>query len=72
MRSSTIILSDLALRHGGIRSAARVSGQPVSSIAAALTRLENDLGFPLVRRSEDGISLTVDARRRAPALAPAG
>lgn len=69
MRSSTIILSDLALRHGGIRSAARVSGQPVSSIAAALTRLENDLGFPLVRRSEDGISLTVDARRRAPALA---
>jgi DNA-binding transcriptional LysR family regulator len=69
MRSSTIILADLALRHGGIRAASRASGQPISSIGASLTRLEDDLGFPLVRRGEDGISLTIDAQRRAPAIA---
>ena len=69
MRSSTIILADLALRHSGVRAAARASGQPVSSIAGALTRLERDLGLPLVRRSEDGIALTIDAQRRAPAIA---
>ncbi|PTQ66462.1 LysR family transcriptional regulator [Celeribacter persicus] len=69
MRSSTIILADLALRHGGVRAASRASGQPVSSIGASLTRLEDDLGFPLVRRGEDGISLTIDAQRRAPAIA---
>lgn len=69
MRSSTIILADLALRHSGVRAAARASGKPVSSIGLALSRLEADLGFPLVRRGEDGIALTVDAQRRAPAIA---
>lgn len=69
MRSSTIILADLALRHGGVRTAARASGQPVSSVSSALNRLEDSLGFPLVRRAGDGIALTIDAHRRAPAIA---
>lgn len=68
MRSSTIILAELALRHRGVRAAARASDQPVSSIGAALTRLEQDLGVPLVRRNEDGLALTINAQRRAPAI----
>lgn len=69
MRSSTFILAGLALRHGGIRTAARACTLPVSSVGEALARLEETLGIGLVRRTDDGIALTIEARRAIPFIA---
>lgn len=63
MRTVTVILAAAALRHGGLRAAARACGQPLSSVAAALDRMEGELGLPLTRRTETGLALTVEARR---------
>lgn len=69
MRSSTAIIADLALQHGGVRAAARAAGLPVASVSTALARMEAAVGSPLARRSEDGLSLTVAGGPQAAAIA---
>lgn len=68
MRSSTLILAGLVMRHGGIRAAARAAGQPVSSASTAMARLEEALGQTLLRRTDDGLALTLEGRRCRPAI----
>lgn len=68
MRSSTLILAGLALHHGGIRAAARLTGQPVSSVSTALARLETALNLVLLRRTDEGLALTLEGRRCRPAI----
>ncbi|MBB4628749.1 LysR family transcriptional regulator [Paracoccus denitrificans] len=68
LRTSTLILTDLALRHGGVRAASRAARVPVSTISAALTRVEDSLSLKLVRRSQTGLVPTVQAARLAPAI----
>lgn len=68
MRTSTLILTDLALRHGGVRLASRAAGVPVSTISTALARVEEELSLKLVRRSQTGLVPTVEAARLAPAI----
>ena len=63
MRTVTVILAAAALRHGGLRAAARACGQPLSTVTAALDRMETELGLPLTRRTETGLALTLEARR---------
>lgn len=63
MRSTTMILAGLVLRHGGIRAAARLAGQPVSSASTAIARLESALDLRLMRRTDDGLALTLEGRR---------
>ncbi|MFB2532992.1 LysR family transcriptional regulator [Paracoccus sp. p3-h83] len=69
LRTSTIIGASLALEQGGLRAAARVSGQPVATLGAALTVLETALGLTLVRRGPGGLALTVQAQGHSPAIA---
>jgi len=69
LRISTLILADLALRHGGVRPAARAAQVPVATVSTAMSRLEESLSVTLVRRSETGMIPTVEAARLAPALA---
>ncbi|NPD14753.1 LysR family transcriptional regulator [Xinfangfangia sp. D13-10-4-6] len=68
MRSSTLILAGLVMRHGGVRAAARAMGQPVSSASTAIARLEDALGVVLLRRTEEGLALTLEGRRCRPAI----
>lgn len=68
MRTTTVILAAAAVRHGGLRAAARACGQPVSTVATALTRLETGLGLPLTRRTDAGLALTIEARRHTPLI----
>lgn len=68
MRTSTLILTDLALRYGGVRLASRGAGVPVSTISTALARVEDVLSLKLVRRSQTGLVPTVEAARLAPAI----
>lgn len=68
MRSSTLILAGLVMRHGGVRAAARAAGQPVSSASTAIARLEEALGQTLLRRTDDGLALTLEGRRCRPAI----
>lgn len=69
MRSATVILAGLAMRHGGVRAAARATGQPLSSVSTAVSRLEEALGQVLMRRTDDGLALTLEGRRCYPAIA---
>lgn len=69
MRTSTLILSDLVLRHGGVRAAARAAGVPLSTMSAGVARFEESLSLSLIRRTETGAVPTVAAGRLAPAIA---
>ncbi|WP_151719387.1 LysR family transcriptional regulator [Gemmobacter serpentinus] len=68
MRSSTVILAGLVMRHGGVRAAARATAQPLSSVSTAVSRLEETLGQVMMRRTEDGLALTLEGRRCRPAI----
>ncbi|MDO5603574.1 MAG: LysR family transcriptional regulator [Paracoccus sp. (in: a-proteobacteria)] len=68
MRTSTLILTDLVLRHGGLRAAARATGAPLSSVSAGVARFEAGLSLTLIRRSAAGAAPSVAAHRLAPGI----
>ena len=68
MRTSTLILTELALRHGGVRAAARAAEIPQSSVSSALSRFEQILPLPLLRRIDTGVAPTLEASRLLPQI----
>lgn len=71
MKVSTIILCDLALREGGIQSAARIAGIPSSTVSDAVSRLADALSVKLFSQGANGLILTAEAVRLGPYLAQA-
>jgi LysR family nitrogen assimilation transcriptional regulator len=69
MDTTTLILVDAVLAASGLRPAARQTGRPAATIAAALARMEAALSVPLAERAGSGLALTLEARRLAVPLA---
>lgn len=71
MDTSTLLLVDIVLHQRSLRGAARHSGRPASSIAAALARCESALSTSLCQRAGSGLVFTLEANRLAPSIAKA-
>ncbi|MCP8884714.1 LysR family transcriptional regulator [Devosia sp. XJ19-1] len=71
MDTTTVLMVDSVLRSGSLRGAARLLGRPVSSMSAALDRLEASLSTTLCQRAGPGLVLTLEADRLAGTLAEA-
>ncbi|WP_127144968.1 LysR family transcriptional regulator [Pelagibacterium montanilacus] len=71
MDTSTLLLVDAVLAARSLRSAARLTGRPVSSLSAAVHRFEAAVSTTLCRRAGSGLVFTLEADRLAPALAQA-
>ncbi|WIY52557.1 LysR family transcriptional regulator [Devosia sp. YIM 151766] len=65
----TLIMVHAFFETGSIRHAGRLIDKSPSTVSAALVRFENAVGIPMVRREGRALSLTLEAERRAPALA---
>ncbi|MBB6470337.1 molybdate transport repressor ModE-like protein [Aminobacter lissarensis] len=63
MDTATLLIAHNVLTQRSIRGTARLLGKPVSSIAAAIDRLETQISVPLVQRAGTGIILTLEAER---------
>lgn len=68
MDTSTLLIAHNVLRQRSIRGTARLLGKPVSSIAAAIDRLEAQISVPLVHKAGTGIVLTLEAERLSPSI----
>src|SRR5690606_18951340 len=68
MDTSTLLIVHGVLTERSIRRTARLMGRPVSSVAAAIGRMEAEMSVPLVQRAGNGIVLTLEAERLAPAI----
>ncbi|OJF95628.1 LysR family transcriptional regulator [Pararhizobium antarcticum] len=71
MDIATLTIVHAVLDERGIRKAARRIGRPVTSVSAALKRLEAAISVPLVRSEGGHLVPTLEARRRFPDLAAA-
>jgi len=71
MDTSTLLLVDIVLHQRSLRGAARHSGRPAASIAAALARCESALSTSLCQRAGSGLAFTLEANRLAPSIAEA-
>lgn len=71
MDTATLIAVDHVLRERSVRGAARALGRPVSSIAAAMARLEGEISLTLVERAGASLVTTLEAVRLAPEIAAA-
>src|SRR4051812_8919553 len=69
MDTSTLVIAHTVLSRRGIREAARALNKPVSSIAAAIRRLEAEISVPLLQRAGNGLVLTLEAERLLPDIA---
>ena len=56
-----VVLGEIADR-GGISAAARALGHTSSAVSQQLTRLEQEVGVPLVDRTANGADLTATGR----------
>lgn len=68
MDTSTFLIAHSVLSERSIRGTARQLGKPVSTIAAAIDRLENEISVTLVQKAGTSIVLTLEAERLAPAI----
>ena len=68
MNVASLLIAHAVLTLGGVRDAARVLGRPVSSVDAALLRLQSRIATPLIVSGKGRISLTLEGRRLAPHL----
>ncbi len=68
MDTLTFLIAHSVLSERSIRGTARQLGKPVSTIAAAIDRLENEISVPLVQKAGTSIVLTLEAERLAPAI----
>ncbi|WEZ83040.1 LysR family transcriptional regulator [Rhizobium sp. 32-5/1] len=64
MDIATLTIVHAVLEERGIRKAARRTGRPVTSVSAALKRLEAAISVPLVRSEGGNLVPTLEARRR--------
>jgi LysR family nitrogen assimilation transcriptional regulator len=71
MDIATLTIVHAVLEERGIRKAARRTGRPVTSVSAALKRLEAAISVPLVRSDGGTLVPTLEARRRFDDLAAA-
>ncbi len=71
MDIATLTIVHAVLEERGIRRAARRTGRPVTSVSAALKRLEAAISVPLVRSEGGNLVPTLEARRRFADLAAA-
>src|SRR5205085_11930501 len=76
LRTMTTDLRDLSAfltvaKRGGFREAARTSGTPASTLSAAISRLETDLGVRLLNRTTRSVTLTDAGARLLDKLVPA-
>ncbi|WP_011581948.1 MULTISPECIES: LysR family transcriptional regulator [Chelativorans] len=65
----TLTMVHAVFETGSIRHAGRLIDKSPSTVSGALVRFENAVGIPMVRREGRALSLTLEAERRAPALA---
>ncbi|QQM30538.1 LysR family transcriptional regulator [Martelella lutilitoris] len=65
----TIISVHEVLKCGGLRPAARALHRPPASMAAAVSRMEDELATPLVQKAGSRLSLTLEGRRLMPDIA---
>jgi len=68
MDTSTLLIVHRVMSERSIRGTARVMRKPVSSIAAAIDRLESEISVPLVQKAGTSVVLTLEAERLAPAI----
>ncbi|AGT08923.1 LysR family transcriptional regulator [Paracoccus aminophilus] len=68
MDTATLLIAHRVMTARNIRGTARAMGRPVSSIAAAMNRLESQISVPLLRKAGTGIVLTLDAERLLPRI----
>lgn len=71
MDIATLTIVHAVLEERGIRKAARSTGRPVTSVSAALKRLEAAISVPMVRSEGGNLVPTLEARRRFADLAAA-
>ncbi|WP_319532283.1 LysR family transcriptional regulator [uncultured Cohaesibacter sp.] len=63
MKTSTILLSEQALRHGGVQRAARALGVAPSTVSDSIKRLEKALSVKLIQSGTRGLTLTPEGMR---------
>lgn len=68
MDTSTLQIVHRVMSERSIRGTARVMRKPVSSIAAAVDRLESEISVPLVQKAGTSVVLTLEAERLSPAI----
>ncbi|MEJ6785338.1 LysR family transcriptional regulator [Aminobacter sp. Piv2-1] len=68
MDTSTLLIAHKVMCERSIRGTARVMGKPVSSIAAAIDRLETQISVPLVQKAGTSVVLTLEAERLSPSI----
>ena len=57
-----------AIDKGSITAAAEAMGYTISGVSRMMAALENEVGFPLLRRSREGVTPTNECRRLLPSL----
>lgn len=68
MDTSTLLIAHSVMSERSIRGTARVMGKPVSSVAAAIDRLETQISVPLLQKAGTSVVLTLEAERLSPAI----
>jgi len=67
--TSTIVIAHAVLCERSIRGAASVLKKPVSSVAAAVSRLESEISVTLIQKAGTDLVLTLEAERLLPTIA---
>jgi DNA-binding transcriptional LysR family regulator len=66
--TSTIVIAHAVLCERSIRGAARLLKKPVSSVAAAVSRLESEISVRLIQKAGTDLVLTLEAERLLPTI----